>query len=64
MDLIKIINKKTGVVKEVKKSLASDYVGTGEFELYTEPKKMNKNVEVHKYSFRIDRKEESDEIRD
>ena len=34
MDKVKIVDKKTGAVKEVKKSLASDYIGTGKFEVY------------------------------
>ena len=33
MEKIKIKNIKTGATKEVKKSLAGDYVGTGEFVL-------------------------------
>lgn len=41
---IKLINKKTGVIKEVNKSLASDYIGTGEFEIYKEVKKIEKKV--------------------
>lgn len=36
MDIVKIRNKKTGAVKEVKKSLAGDYVGTNEWELVGE----------------------------
>lgn len=35
---VKVKNIKTGVIKEVSKSLAGDYVGTGEFELYQEKK--------------------------
>lgn len=31
MDKIKIKDKKTGAIKEVKKSLAGDYIGTGKF---------------------------------
>ncbi len=40
---VKIKNKKTGAIKEVKKTLAGDYVGTGEFVLVEEekPKKTN-----------------------
>lgn len=41
METIKIKDVKTGAVKEVKKSLASDYVGTGKFEIYKEEKKQN-----------------------
>lgn len=33
---VKIINKKTGAVKTVKKSLAADYIGTKEFEILEE----------------------------
>lgn len=39
METVKIKDKKTGVIKEVKKSLASDYIGTGKFEIYKEEKK-------------------------
>ena len=38
MELVKIQNIKTGVIKEVKKSLASDFIGTGEYKLYEEKK--------------------------
>lgn len=33
MEKIKIKDKNTGAIKEVKKSLASDYIGTGKFVL-------------------------------
>lgn len=33
MEKVKIKDKKTGAIKEVKKSLAGDYVGTGKFTL-------------------------------
>lgn len=36
MEKVKIKDIKTGVIKEVKKSLASDYVGTGKFTLVNE----------------------------
>ena len=36
METVKIKDKKTGAVKTVKKSLASDYIGTGKFELFKE----------------------------
>ena len=39
MEKVKIQDKRTGAVKEVKKSLAGDYIGTGNFILYKEPKK-------------------------
>ena len=39
MDKVKIKDKITGAVKEVKKSLAGDYLGTGKFVLVEdEPK--------------------------
>lgn len=43
MDKVKIKDKATGAIKEVKKSLAGDYVGTGKFEL-VEEKKEDKKV--------------------
>ena len=33
MDKVKIKDVKTGAIKEVKKSLAGDYIGTGKFVL-------------------------------
>lgn len=39
METVKIKDVKTGVVKEVKKTLASDYIGTGRFEVLKEEKK-------------------------
>lgn len=36
MEKIKIQDIKTGAVKEVKKVLAGDYLGTGRFKLYEE----------------------------
>ena len=36
---VKIKNKKTGAIKEIKKTLASDYIGTGDFVLVEETKK-------------------------
>lgn len=53
METVKIIDKKTGAVKTVKKSLASDFIGTGKFELYTEPKKNN----VPKFNLNKDKEE-------
>ena len=44
MEKVKVINKKTGVVKEVKKTLAGDYIGTGDFEMYKEAIKPRYNV--------------------
>lgn len=39
MDTVKIKNIKTGAVKEVKKSLAGDYEGTGEWKLVSSESK-------------------------
>ena len=39
MQTVKIRDVKTGAVKEVSKSLASDYVGTKKFVIVTEEKK-------------------------
>lgn len=36
MDKVKIRDIKTGAIKEVKKSLAGDFIGTGKFELVEE----------------------------
>lgn len=38
MDKVKVVNKKTKVVKEVEKSIASDYIGTGEWDLLKKEK--------------------------
>jgi len=38
MDKVKIKDKKTGAIKEVKKSLAGDFIGTGKFVLVEEKK--------------------------
>ena len=35
---VKIKDIKTGIIYEVKKSLASDYIGTGDFELVKDEK--------------------------
>lgn len=40
MEKIKIKDIKTGAVKEVNKSLAGDYVGTGKFEVLKEKEKI------------------------
>ena len=54
MEKVKIIDKKTGAVKEDKKSLASDYIGTGKFEIYKEPEKEKKKD----FKFNINKEEE------
>lgn len=40
MEMVKVKNIKTGAIKEVKKSLASDYLKTGEFVVAKEEKKI------------------------
>ena len=56
MEMVKIKDVKTGVIKEVRKSLASDYIGTGRFEiLKNDNKKPNK--------FTISKEEENDSKR-
>lgn len=40
---VKIRDIKTGTIYEVKKALASDYVGTGDFELVNDEEKEEKN---------------------
>ena len=44
MEIIKVKVKdiKTGAIYEVKKSLASDYIGTGDFELVEDEKQEKK----------------------
>lgn len=48
MEKVKIKDKKTGAIKEVKKDLAGDYIGTGNFEMVKEVQKksmvLNKNI--------------------
>lgn len=38
MDNVKIRDKRTGAIKEVKKEIAGDFVGTGNFEVVEENK--------------------------
>jgi len=44
MEKVKIKDIKTGAIKEVKKSLAGDYVGTGKFELVEDKKEEAKKT--------------------
>lgn len=37
-DTVKVKNIKTGVIKEVSKSIAGDFIGTNEFVIYEEKK--------------------------
>lgn len=48
MELIKIKQKNSGAIKEVKKTLVNDYLGTGDFELYIEPKEDIKEKPIEK----------------
>ena len=45
MDKVKIKDIKTGAIKEVKKVLASDYIGTGKFVLVDDKNKFKKELE-------------------
>ena len=51
MARVKVKDIKTGAVKEVEKSLASDFIGTGKFELYEEKKSRLPFVEEQKKPF-------------
>ena len=44
MDKVKIQDVKTGAIKEVNKSLAGDFIGTGNFRLYEEKKEEPKKT--------------------
>lgn len=37
---VKVRDKKTGTIYEIKKSLVSDYIGTGDFELVKDEKEV------------------------
>lgn len=57
MELVSIKDKKTGAIKKVKKVLASDYVGTGKFELLKEKKEKQPVFNINK-DFSINKEEE------
>lgn len=61
-DKVKIRNVKTGAIEEVKTILASDYVGTGDFEIYVEKKEKKEDKEqkeaIKKNSFKFNVKKE------
>jgi len=44
MEKVKIQDIKTGAIKEVNKSIAGDFIGTGKFCLYEEKKEEPKKV--------------------
>lgn len=50
MEMVKIKDINNGAVKEVKKSLASDYVGTGRFELVKEETKEETKSKPSKFA--------------
>lgn len=52
---VKIRNVKTGAIEEVKKVLASDYIGTGDFELYEEKEK--KEAKPNDFKFSVNKEE-------
>lgn len=56
MAKVKIKDVKTGVVKEVEKSLASDFIGTKKFVIFEEEKKQVKNEEVTTFKPKFDLK--------
>lgn len=58
MEKIKIQDIKTKAVKEVNKSLASDYIGTGNFKLYTEPKETFKQEPKNQFFSKNKNKED------
>ena len=41
MEKVKVKNKKTGVIKEVKKAVASDFLGTKEWEMAKDKDKIS-----------------------
>ena len=56
MEKVKVKDIKTGAVKEVNKTLASDYVGTGRFELYKEKEK-KEATKINDFKFNINKEE-------
>lgn len=54
MEKVKLVNKKTKVVKEVEKTFASDYLATKQWTLY---QKDEKRYEIPKYDFIKEKKE-------
>lgn len=56
MEKVKVKDIKTGAIKEVNKSLASDYVGTGRFELYKEKEK-KEATKINDFKFNINKEE-------
>lgn len=50
MAKVKIKHTKTGVVKEVSKAIASDFIGTKEWEFVVETKGLDKDIKKDKKS--------------
>ena len=48
MEKVKVKDIKTGATKEIKKSLAGDYVGTGKFVLVNEKKETKQKFDFSK----------------
>ena len=48
MQKVKIQDIRDGSIKEVKKELADDFIGTGKFVLYEEPKPEEKKINSFK----------------
>lgn len=48
MEKVKIKDIKTGAIKDVKKSLAGDFIGTGKFELVEEKKQIKTSFTTKK----------------
>jgi len=48
MEKVKIKNIKTGAIEEVKKALAGDYIGTGNFVLYEENEEFKPKTNVNR----------------
>ncbi len=54
MEKVKVRNKKNGVIKEIDSNIASDFIGTGEYELVED-----KKVELRKpTNFNLNKEEE------
>ena len=57
MEKVKVKDIRTGAVKEVNKSLASDYVGTGNFEIYKEKKEKKEAIKTPDFKFNINKED-------
>lgn len=57
MEKVKVKDIRTGAVKEVNKSLAIDYVGTGNFEIYKEKKEKKEAIKTPDFKFNINKED-------